>query len=293
MSDTFSLMYFGNSICAIVAGMMAEAAADLKPLTPTGSAPWHYGGYTAPFDLSALFLVLALGLISVFWGENYGEESPAARGNKGINIMEPLMLCLRDPGILMTGIVVSLFEGCMYIFVFNWTPSLSSGFKSPPFGFIFATFMVACMGGSSLFSILSNHLPVEQFLVGVFLCGSCALAVPIFTSDTLSVLVAFLVFEACVGVYWPAMGTVKSKVVPEEMRATIYNIYRVPLNMVVLGILLNDMKVATAFSCCAAMLVVAALTQMQLAKRVTSPRASSVSLGNVEAGKLMDEHSSE
>ena len=89
--------------------MMAEAAADAKGLTATDTPPWHYGGYTAPFDLSALFLVLALGLISVFWGENYGEESPAARGNKGINIMEPLMLCLRDPGILMTGIVVSLF----------------------------------------------------------------------------------------------------------------------------------------------------------------------------------------
>merc|ERR1712216_317977 len=214
-------------------------------------------------------------------------------GHKGISIMEPLERCFHDPSILMTGVVVSLFEGCMYIFVFNWTPSLSAGFKSPPFGFIFATFMVACMGGSSAFSVLSNTFPPETFLVGVFGCGAVALAVPIFTTDTLSVLVAFLVFEACVGVYWPAMGTVKSKVVPEEMRATVYNIYRVPLNMVVLGILLNDMKVSTAFSCCAVMLGVAAFTQSLLAKRLASGRAKgeSVAMQNLEAGKLMDEGS--
>ena len=33
--------------------------------------------------------------------------------------------------------------------------------------------------------------------------------------------------------YWPSIGTVKSQVVPEESRATIYNIYRVPLNAIV------------------------------------------------------------
>ena len=83
LGDTFSLMYFGNSVAAICAGMMAEAAADAKALTATDSPPWYYGGYTAPFDLSALFLVLAFGLISAFWTENYGEESPAARHAAG------------------------------------------------------------------------------------------------------------------------------------------------------------------------------------------------------------------
>ena len=33
--------------------------------------------------------------------------------------------------------------------------------------------------------------------------------------------------------YWPSIGTVKSQVVPEESRASIYNIYRVPLNAIV------------------------------------------------------------
>merc|ERR1719424_1723165 len=84
-----------------------------------------------------------------------------------------------------------------------------------------------------------------------------ALAIPMFATSTLSLLVSFLLFEACVGVYWPAIGTVKSQVVPEDTRATIYNMYRVPLNGIVLVVLLNHMEAKTAFLYCSCMLAVA------------------------------------
>ena len=45
--------------------------------------------------------------------------------------------------------------------------------------------------------------------------------------------VAFLAFEACVGLYFPMMGTLKGDIVPEDMRSTIYNLYRLPLNVIV------------------------------------------------------------
>ena len=63
-------------------------------------------------------------------------------------------------------------------------------------------------------------------------------------------LASFLVFEGCVGLYWPAIGTVKSRLVPEEVRATVYNLFRVPLNGVVVTVLLNNMDSATAFFFC-------------------------------------------
>ena len=63
LSDTFSLMYFGNSLCAILAGMVAEAAADAKKLTQLAGI-WHYGGYCSPFDLSALCLVVCAAMIT-------------------------------------------------------------------------------------------------------------------------------------------------------------------------------------------------------------------------------------
>jgi MFS family permease len=39
-------------------------------------------------------------------------------------------------------------------------------------------------------------------------------------------LVAFCVFEACVGVFWPTMMKMRADYVPEELRATIINIFR-------------------------------------------------------------------
>merc|ERR1711990_1215808 len=60
--------------------------------------------------------------------------------------------------------------------------------------------------------------------------------------------VAFLVFEACVGLYFPMMGTLKGDIVPEDMRSTIYNIYRLPLNVIVLLPLLLNFSIATTFA---------------------------------------------
>ena len=114
-------------------------------------------------------------------------------------------------------------------------------------------------------------------------------------SSTIATLSAFLLFEACVGMYWPAIGTVKSMIVPEETRATIYNIYRVPLNMIVLVVLLNHISTLTAFSCCAAMLLVAFYLQRVLAARIAarSKRAlggatSDEEHGNAKTGLMSD-----
>ncbi|KAL1514720.1 hypothetical protein AB1Y20_003807 [Prymnesium parvum] len=271
LSETFSLMYFGNSLCAIMAGMVAEAAADAVKLTPL-SGIWHYGGYCSPFDLSALCLVIGFALISATWGENYGNTSKAADLSNCSSLEKPLNSMKKDARILLIGVIVSLFEGSMYIFVFNWTPSLSSKqTDTPPFGFIFAIFMVACMGGSSLFSILVGTMPAESMLRYVFIVAAMALAVPTLTPDPILTLGGMCVFEACVGMYWPAIGTVKSQesdasssVVPEETRATIYNIFRVPLNAVVLAVLLNHMDVGTAFTICAIMLVCCGVAQTML-----------------------------
>merc|ERR1740123_1768755 len=51
-------------------------------------------------------------------------------------------------------------------------------------------------------------------------------------------LTAFLVFEFCVGVLFPTIGVLKSDVVPERVRGTMYNFYRLPLNGIVVGLLL-------------------------------------------------------
>jgi hypothetical protein len=52
-------------------------------------------------------------------------------------------------------------------------------------------------------------------------------------------LLAFCVFEACVGVFWPSMMALRAARVPEALRATIINIFRIPLNAFVCVVLGN------------------------------------------------------
>lgn len=60
-------------------------------------------------------------------------------------------------------------------------------------------------------------------------------------------LIAFCVFEACVGLFWPSMMKLRSQHLPEESRSTIINFFRIPLNLFVCVMLYN---VGCAYSCC-------------------------------------------
>jgi len=83
--------------------------------------------------------------------------------------------------------------------------------------------------------------------------------------------VAFLVFEMTVGMFYPSYGTIKSQHIPEEVRSGVMNIFRVPLNaiMVVLLTLIEVKKIptATTFFLCTAIHAAGLFFYYQFAQR--------------------------
>jgi len=192
-----------------------------------------------------------------------------------------------DSKILTCCIIGSFFEGSMYIFIFMWTPALTSIQKSLtrtndsnnteaeeedshsdadlPFGWIFSSFMVCCMLGTIAFSHLSNAgVPASKSLIGILFLASLsflAMASPqlliqdgldeqshIINSASRTIQYGgMLMYEACVGAYYPAMSTVKGTIVPEGQRAAIYNVFRLPLNALVLLNLVWNLSYRTSF----------------------------------------------
>ena len=71
-------------------------------------------------------------------------------------------------------------------------------------------------------------------------------------------LLAFLGFEVCVGIFWPSLMKLRSRYVPEEVRSTIMNLFRVPLNLFVCVVLYNAslFPVSGMFSMCVVLLLV-------------------------------------
>ncbi|CAH2048400.1 unnamed protein product [Thlaspi arvense] len=251
LSVTFSkAIFLGNGLVAIIAGLFGNYLVDSLSLGPV-----------APFDAAACFLAIGMAVIISSWSENYGDPSEnkdllTQFKNAASAIASGEPLTLSDEKIALLGAIQSLFEGSMYTFVFLWTPALSPNDEDIPHGFIFATFMLASMLGSSIASRLLAHSSpkVESYMQIVFVISSAALMLPVVTSFLVAPsgvkggsisfsgciqLIGFCTFEACVGIFWPSIMKMRSQYIPEEARSTIMNFFRIPLNIFVCLVLYN------------------------------------------------------
>ena len=61
-----------------------------------------------------------------------------------------------------------------------------------------------------------------------------------------SFVAAFFAFELCVGVYFPSIGTLRSKYVPDSHRSVIMNLFGIPLNALVVGCFLSIKKLGVS-----------------------------------------------
>merc|ERR1712032_1176198 len=262
---------------AIVAGLLAQSAADAFPLEPIfpGSSI-HWGGYCSPFDLSILCLVVGFVLITLLWEENFGTSERVGTQSILDDMRGACKLFCADRCILLVCFVVSSFEGAMYAFVFNWTPALQSKAVPPPYGLIFSLFMMACTCGASVCTMINGKLSPVQRLISIFCVGGAAfmLASRMAGSEHYVMMVfgSFLVFEFCCGIYFPSVGVLKSEIVPEHVRGTMYNLYRLPLNGVVVCLLLTHLSLVRCLALCASLLVVALGSVIMVASRL--PRLS-------------------
>lgn len=248
IGDTFSNAVFGNGLVAVIAGFVANYAANTY-------------GNVAPFVVAVIPLGLVAIICSTSWAENYGNQSL----NYLSSLRQGFELVQSDSRIAALGMAQSCFEGAMYTFVFMWTPALKpkdgtiavegEETVSDYLGFIFAVFMVCVMVGSSVFKIFSQK-PKALYKIPLYLHAAAFFSmagVTLFLENKTIVYMCFLVFEASVGVFWPAYGTIKSEKIPEDIRSAVMNIFRIPLNAFVVLLLLKVkyLDSSTVFTICA------------------------------------------
>ncbi|CAN6463781.1 unnamed protein product [Victoria cruziana] len=256
LSLTFSkAIFLGNGLIAIISGLFANTLADTLAFGPV-----------APFDAAACFLAIGMAIILSSWTENYGD--PSESKDLLTQFKGAAVAIASDERIALLGAIQSLFEGSMYTFVFLWTPALSPNEEEIPHGFIFATFMLSSMLGSSIASRLMARvsLKVESYMQIVFLISASTFLLPILTTFLVAPsnvkggsisyggclqLFGFCIFEACVGIFWPSIMKMRSQYIPEEARSTIMNFFRIPLNIFVCIVLYNVRHRAAFHSCSA------------------------------------------
>ncbi|XP_013382077.1 molybdate-anion transporter [Lingula anatina] len=216
---TFAKASMWNGIIAIIAGVVANASTE-----------WLSLGPVSPFMLAVPCLIASGVVVGTQWKENYGTRK--------IQFMKSFQGGLKvigtDQRIFLLGTISSLFESVMYIFVFIWTPVLDPG--KPSLGITFSSFMVCIMIGNTLYQLLTlkkvtvTNLLATAALLALASSVLCVLSThPDKTNRNLS-FIAFLVMEVAVGLYFPAMTFMRSKIIPEAHHISIMNFFRVPLN---------------------------------------------------------------
>ncbi|KAH6842984.1 hypothetical protein B0I37DRAFT_208477 [Chaetomium sp. MPI-CAGE-AT-0009] len=238
-----------NSVAAILLGVGSEWVVV------------RAGSRKAPFVLAVGVLVVAAGVIWWFWDENYGEAA-AVKNEKGES-RSSVWSVLSNPQVLALGAASTVFEGSMYLFVFFWVPALRSVQSSPgdlPYGLIFASFMAATLASSLAFNAITERGLMRHTTLLVAILGLSAACFFLSSSpkSEQSAFWVFCLFEAAVGMYWPCMGYLKGRLVADGVRAQVYGILRIPLNIFVVVSLLvtgDGDSFGNVFSVCSTLLL--------------------------------------
>lgn len=221
------------------------------------------GTRKAPFWAAAGVLLLAAAGIGALWDENYGEAGQKSRDGK--KEKKSVWAVLGDPKVMSLGLASTIFEGSMYLFVFFWTPALrsvQSSEKGLPYGVIFSSFMAATLAASLVFGKITARqlIGYRNLLLGILGTSSVCFLLSARPKSEQSAFWVFCLFEAAVGMYFPCMGYLKGKLVDDGVRAQVYGILRVPLNVfVVVSLMLtgDGNPFGSVFTVCSTLLVAA------------------------------------
>ena len=255
IQTTFSKATIYNSVIAIFAGIIANAASE-----------WFGFGPVAPFVFAIPFLFFAGLLIQFTWNENYGKKGKILKP-----CCESLRLILKDRKIFVIGAVQALFESVMYIFVFLWTPVLEPA--KPPFGIVFSSFMACIMVGGKIYEYLTLRNVKASILVIVAIYGAMLAniaAALISANHPRKTFIVFLIMEILCGVYFPALGKLRYYILPEAHHGGIINWFRLPLNAIAAVVLLalhdthSSHGITALFALCAVLLCLAGLASIIL-----------------------------
>ena len=258
VAATFAKATLYNSVISVVAGILANTIAE-----------WMRFGPVAPFVLAIPFLITAGILIQFTWDENYG--------GKQLKVIQPCMESLRyivtNNRVMLIGTVTSLFESAMYIFVFLWTPVLDRAHHYPPLGIVFSCFMLCVTLGSFLFNFTIKHgIRPSSVVILTVIVASLANIGAAFASANhpRTSFLMFVILELACGVYFPAMGWLRQRILPEAHHAGIINWFRVPLNAIaaVVLMLLHDTHsshgISAIFALCSILLAIAGIAAVRL-----------------------------
>ncbi|KAI1488620.1 MFS general substrate transporter [Biscogniauxia mediterranea] len=252
LSTMFGLMTTTNCITAVLAGVLGHCV-----VLALGSKadPFMVG---VALDFGAAILILRT------WNENRDNVTATKMDTLQGQQSEEVLQCpgldrlaissLKDGRIWALSFVSCCFEGTVFLLMFFWPGTLQEArnLEHPdanetiPYGVTFAAFMAVMALGALLFNTISRKAeweykkeervgkksgiltPTRLLAMALLLSASSLLIVALTRKET-DLFAAFMLFEACNGVYVPNMAYHRGVIVSDAGRSQIYSTMNIPL----------------------------------------------------------------
>ena len=200
---------------------------------------YSYFGIYAPFWISIFLSFLALVVIAKLWDENSGAIQ---RGTSISTQLKEASKEFKKKEVLCIGLIEGIAMACLNIYLFSWTPILK---QSTPggmnVGFIFTSMVLTMIVGTKSYEVLIVYLKLDYYIsiAGCLFLQGLLLFLTYFIEGFLARMIFLALFNGLTGFYGPLNSIIKSNIIIEKYRALLMNLFRVPLNIYVIIVLLT------------------------------------------------------
>ena len=196
-------------------------------------------GLYAPLWISIAFSLFGSIAIAALWDEN----KPMANSKvSAISQFADACQQLKKREVLSVGLIESIVMAVLNIFLFSWTPILK---ESTPgdinVGFIFTCMVLTMILGTKIYEVVILHMGCDYYgSIAASLLLECSLFMVVYFADSfLTRLLCLSAINGIQGFFNPLNSIIKSKILIEKYRALLMNIFRIPLNLYVIIVLVT------------------------------------------------------
>lgn len=149
---------------------------------------------------------------------------------------------LKKPEILCLGLTDSIYACAIQIFIFIWTPilQLTAQSKNINPGMIYICFIFSNLSQNKLLDVINHMFKISYFylMASYVAFFTFNFSIIFFVEDFTMRLICLTLINGSSGFFNPILSYIKSIIIVEEYRALIMNIFRIPLNVFVIILLL-------------------------------------------------------
>ena len=215
-----------------------EAAANItiSGICATLYCAW---GIYLPFWISIILSLLAFLAIAIYWEEN----KPLSESNQSTSIqIKEALHEITDVKVLCVGLIEGITLSIFNIFLFSWTQILKqSTEREMRVGFIFVYMVLLMILGIKLYEIFIIYFEFDYYMsitACIFVQGTL-LYITYIDDRFFSRFFYLTLFIGVTGFYNPLNSIVKSNILIDKYRALLMNLYRIPLNIYIIIIILT------------------------------------------------------